>query len=380
MSKKIWLKNTPLLVLAVVLCATALRADNIVDEIIARVGDFIITRSDFERGKATQTEELKERYPSDWQSRLSERQKDVLRELIDQQLLLDKGKELGITGEVEVTKRLDEIRKQMNLGTMEELAKAAESQGVSYEEFKERTRIGIVTQQVVGREVGGKIHITSEEIQNWYQQHQNDLTVPEHLRLAEILISTQPPRPPAGKDGAPPVPLPEDPAQSAQAEARAKQLLEELRKGANFEEVARKSSNGPTAAQGGDLGSFKRGELARELEEKTFSLKAGELTDVIRTKQGFLILKVVEHQKSGVPAVKEIEDKIREAIYSQKLEPALRAYLTRLREEAYIDVRPGYMDSGASPRQSKPIMVAAAVSRDEIKPSKSKKKKRFGIF
>ena len=380
MPKKIWLKNMPLLVLAVLACATALRADNIVDEIIARVGDFVITRSDFEKGKVAQIEELKDRYPNDWQSRLTERQKDVLRELIDQQLLLDKGKELGMTGEVEVTKRLDEIRKQMGLGTMEELAKAAELQGVSYEEFKERTRIGIVTQQVVGREVGGRIHITSEEIQAWYQQHQNDLTVPEHLRLAEIIIATQPPRPPAGKDGTLPAPLPEDPAQVAQAEARAKQLLEELRKGANFEELAKKNSNGPTAAQGGDLGSFKRGELARELEEKTFALKAGETTDVIRTKQGFLILKVVEHQKAGVPAVKEIEDKIREAIYSQKLEPALRAYLTRLREEAYIDVRPGYIDTGASPHQSKPIMVAAATSRDEIKTSKGKKKKKFGIF
>ena len=174
MPKKIRLKNTPLLVLAVLLCAAALRADNIVDEIIARVGDFIITRSDFEKGKATQAEELKDRYPSDWQARLSERQKDVLRELIDQQLLLDKAKELGMNGEVETTKRLDEIRKQMNLGSMEELAKAAEQQGVSYEEFKERTRIGIVTQQVVGREVGGKIHITSEEIQNWYQQRQSE--------------------------------------------------------------------------------------------------------------------------------------------------------------------------------------------------------------
>ena len=382
MPKKIWMKNTPLLALALLLCATALRADNIVDEIIARVGDFIITRSDYEKGKAAQTEEMKERYPSDWQTRLAGRQKDVLRELIDQQLLLDKGKELGITGEVEVTKRLDEIRKQMNLQTMEDLVKAAEQQGVSYEEFKERTRIGIVTQQVVGREVGSRIHITSEEIQAWYQQHQADLTAPEQVKLAEILISTQPPRPPAekGKEAPPQAPLPEDPAQVAQAEARAKQLLEELRKGASFEEVAKKDSNGPTAAQGGDLGSFRRGELARELEDKTFALKSGEITDVIRTRQGFLILKVVVHQQPGVPPVKDLEDKIREAIYSQKLEPAMRAYLTRLREEAYIDIRPGYTDTGASPHQSKPIMVAAATSGDEIKSSQARKKKRFVVF
>ena len=380
MPKKTWLKNTPLLVLVLLVCTFQLRADNIVDEIIARVGDYIITRSDFEKGKVTQIEEMKERYPSDWQTRVNDKQKDVLRELIDQQLLLDKGKELGITGDIETTKRLDEIRRQLHLATMEDLVKAAEQQGVAYEEFKERTRIGIVTQQVVGREVGSRIHITSDEVQAWYQQHQNDLEMPEQVRLAEILISTQPPKPPMEKGKEPAAPLPEDPAQVAQAEARAKEVMEELRKGAKFEELAKKDSNGTTAAQGGDLGTFKRGELAHELEEKTFSLKTGEFTDVIRTKQGFLILKVIEHQKAGVPAVKEIEDRIREAIYSQKLEPALRAYLTRLREEAYIDVRPGYVDTGASPRQSKPVVLAPVTSRDEIKSAKAKKKKKFWLF
>jgi len=383
MPKKIWLKNTPLLALAVLLSVAVLHADNIVDEIIARVGDYIITRSEFERGKTAQTEEMKERFPSDWQTRVAAKQKDVLRELIDQQLLLDKGKELGITGEVEVIKRLDEIRKQMNLTSTEELVKAAEQQGIAYEEFKERTRIGIVTQQVVGREVGSRIHINSEEIQAWYQQHQADLTFPEQVKLAEILVSTQPIRPAAEK-GKEPVPsslLPEDPVLVAQAETRAKQLLEELRKGAQFEEVAKKNSNGPTAADGGELGSFKRGELARELEEKTFALKSGEITDVIRTKQGFLILKVVQHQKAGVPALKEIEDKIREAIYSQKLEPGLRAYLTKLREEAYIDIRAGFVDTGASDHQTKPIIVAAVSNGDEIRASSNnKKKKRFVVF
>jgi peptidyl-prolyl cis-trans isomerase SurA len=384
MSIKIsYLKKTLLAVAGCLLFATALRADNIVDEIIARVGDFIITRADYEKGKSTQIDELKERFPSNWQSKWAEKQKDVLRELIDQQLLLDKGKDEGITGEVETTKRLDEIRKSMSLTSMEDLQKAAEQQGVSYEDFKERIRIGIVTQQVISREVGSKIHITAEEVQTWYQQHQQDLSVPEHVKLAEILISTQPPKPAAekGKDQAAlPMPLNEDPVIAAQAEKHAKDVLEQLRKGAKFEELAKKESNGPTAAQGGDLGSFGRGELAKELEQKTFALKTGEYTDVIRTKQGYIIFKVVEHQNAGVPPVKEVDEKIRELIYSQKLEPSLRAFLTRLREESYIDIRAGYSDTGASPHQSKPIIVAANGSGDEIKATKAKKKKKFGVF
>jgi len=378
-----YLKRALLAIAGCLLCATALRADNIVDEIIARVGDFIITRADFEKGKSTQVDELKERFPSNWQGKWADKQKDVLRELIDQQLLLDKGKEEGITGEVETTKRLDEIRKSMNLPSMEELQKAAEQQGVQYEDFKERIRIGIVTQQVISREVGSKIHITSEEVQSWYQQHQQDLTSPEHVKLSEILIATQPSRPAAekGKEQPPiPMALSDDPVIAAQAEKHAQEILEQLRKGAKFEDLAKKESNGPTAAQGGDLGSFQRGELAKELEQKTFALKSGEYTDVIRTKQGYIIFKVVEHQNAGVPPVKEVDEKIRELIYSQKLEPSLRAYLTKLREESFIDIRAGYTDTGASAHQSKPIIVAANGSGDEIRAAKTKKKKKFLVF
>ncbi len=145
--------------------------------------------------------------------------------------------------------------------------------------------------------------------------------------------------------------------------------------------MAKKSSDGPTASQGGSLGNFKRGELAKDLEDKTFSLKPGETTDVIRTRQGFIILKVTGHRPAGVPPVKDISDRIREAIYSEKLEPAARAFLTKLREQAYIDIKSGYTDTGASPNQSnKPVVVAAANAENGNRPGKPKKKKKFLVF
>ena len=84
-------------------------------------------------------------------------------------------------------------------------------------------------------------------------------------------------------------------------------------------------------------------------------MKAGEVTDVIRTKQGYVILKVTSHQMAGIPPLKDIEPKIQDALYYQELQPALRAYLTKLREDAYIDIKAGYVDSGASPNETKPI-------------------------
>jgi len=162
------------------------------------------------------------------------------------------------------------------------------------------------------------------------------------------------------------------------AEAKANDLLKQIRGGASFEDIAKKSSDGPSAADGGVLGVFKRGQLAKELEDKTFAMKAGDVTDVIRTKQGYVILKVDDHQQAGVPSLKDALPKIQDALYYQKLQPALRAYLTKLREDAYIKTAPGYVDSGKSPNQTEPVETAAAKEADAKK--LTKKKKKLGIL
>ncbi|HMF91043.1 MAG TPA: peptidylprolyl isomerase [Candidatus Angelobacter sp.] len=384
MLKKLSLSLAALLLL---LAGAALRAD-IVDEIIARVNTSIITRADYERAKQTTQQELQQQSPNDWQAKWPDRQKEILRELIDRQLLLEKGKELGITGDTEVVKRLNQMRQQMNLPSMDALEEEAKKQGISFEDFKEQIRAGVVEEQVIGREVGSKIHISQEEVQDFYSTHQKEMEGSEEVSLSEIMVSTQPVKP-AGqgadknKTGAD-QPLPEDPAKVAEAEAKAKSLLEQLRKGAKFEDLAKANSSGPTAAEGGRLGNFKRGELAKEFEDKTFPLKPGEFSDVIRTKQGFIILKVNGHRAAGIPPLKDVEDNIRQAIYSQKLEPAARAYLTKLREQAYIDVKSGYVDTGASPNQSsKPVIMAAASSSGSAQgkqQQQQKKKKKFLVF
>jgi len=106
-------------------------------------------------------------------------------------------------------------------------------------------------------------------------------------------------------------------------------------------------------------------------------MKAGDVTDVIRTKQGYVILKVTNHQMAGIPPLKDVGPKIQDALYYQKLQPALRAYLTKLREEAYIDIKAGYIDSGASPNQTKPVETTA---KDAGAKELKKKKKKLGII
>jgi peptidyl-prolyl cis-trans isomerase SurA len=367
---------------------TTTSKSTVVEDIIARVNDNIVTRTELERSREQLLNEIHQQDPNAPESKIRDREKDLLRDLIDQQLLLDKGKDLDINADTAVIKRLDEMRKQMNLGSMEDLEKAAEAQGVSYEDFRQNLKNEIITQEVIGREVGPHVAITPEEEKQFYEKHKTEMDRPEQIRLSEILIAPKPPQatqsaPQADAQAGPnaesqPALDPQAQAEAdKQAEARAQQVLAEIKKGAAFDAVAKKFSDGPTAAQGGDLGYFKRGTLAKELEDKTFALKAGETTDVIRTKQGFVILKVTEHQKGGVPPFNEVEPQVQNAIYMQKLQPALRDYLKKLREDAYIDIKPGYVDTGASPNQTKPIEMSG---NSPIPGKKLKKKKKLGMF
>jgi len=352
-------------------------ADSVVEEIIARVNNEIVTRTEYIRSRDQLKQEVQQQDPANADRLFSEKQRDVLRDLIDQQLLLQKAKDLGITGDTELVKRLDEMRKQMNLGSMEELEKAAEAQGASYEDFKQNLRNQIVTQHVIGEEVGKHLAMNKDEVKRFYDQHRAEMEQPEQVRLSEILIAPKTPAKPAAAGAKPEPPSEaETEAALAAAQAKAQDLLDQIRKGAKFEDLAKQYSDGPSAKDGGDLSNFKRGTLSKELEDKVFALKSGEVTDVIRTKQGYVILQVSEHQMAGIPSLKEVEPRIQDALYMQKLQPALRVYLTKLREDAFIDIKNGYVDSGASTKQTKPVETTAK----ETNAKKLKKKKKLGVF
>jgi peptidyl-prolyl cis-trans isomerase SurA len=381
----------------------ALAAGQVVEEIIARVNSQIITRSEFLRSKDQLKDDVKQQDAANADKLYAEREKDVLRDLIDQQLLLEKGKDLGITGDTDLIKRLDQMRKDMKLETMEELEKAATAQGISYEDFKQNMRNQIITQKVIGEEVGSHLSISKDDEQKFYDEHKSEMEQPESIKLSEILVAPQkvtPDKSGAAKPAESPAADPsatstdaaknpdavddaarkqaEESAALAAAEAKANDLLKQIRAGASFEDIAKKNSDGPSAAQGGDLGVFKRGALAKELEDKTFAMKSGEVTDVSRVKQGYIILKVTGHQVAGIPPLKDVEPRIQDALYYQQLQPALRTYLTKLREDAYIDIKTGYIDSGASANETKPVEVATAKATD-AKKLKKKRKKLLGV-
>jgi peptidyl-prolyl cis-trans isomerase SurA len=220
----------------------------VVEYPIVRVNDQIIDNSDYERAQHDLATEAQQENLTP--AELEQRQKDLLRDMIDQQLLLSRGKELDINADSEVIRRLDDIRKQYHLDSMEALEKAVRESGISYEDYKANIRNGVITSEVVRDEVGRNLRLSAKEEQAYYDAHKQEFAQPEQERLSEILI-----------------PTPDDAtdAQIAQAQAKADAVDAKLKAGTSFDELAKQYSGGPNASSGGDLGEFKRGALAKVL-------------------------------------------------------------------------------------------------------------------
>ncbi|GAC1659901.1 MAG: hypothetical protein NVS9B15_23500 [Acidobacteriaceae bacterium] len=356
-----------LLSFAAVALTTTLSADTVVEEIIARVNSQIVTRSELQHSRDQVRQEAKQQNLPE--AEIAKRDKDALRDLIDQQLMIQRAQDLGISVDTDVIKRMDQMRKEMNLESMEDLEKAATQQGINFEDYKQNLKNQLLTQSVVRDEVGRRITITPADIEQYYNEHKKEFDQPEQVALSEVLIST---------DKSPKNPAEDENQRNILAQSKAKGVYEKLTAGAKWADVVKVDSDGQTAAQGGQLGVYKRGQLAKELEDKVFGLKQGAITEPIRTNQGYLILKVDGHMSAGIPPLKEVEQEVQNALYYQRLQPALREYLKKLREDAFIEIRPGFVDTGASPNQTRPTYTTAAADPDAKK--LGKKKKKLGVF
>jgi peptidyl-prolyl cis-trans isomerase SurA len=308
-------------------------AGRVVEEIIARVNNEIITRSEYDKALASAAEDAKQECqghctPEQQQIAVEDRQKNALRDLIDQSLLVQRGKDMGVSVEPDVIKRLDQIRIQNNLNSMEDLEKAVSAQGLNWEDFKNNIRNGLLTQRVISSEVGSHISIGHEEIEKYYNEHKAEFVRPEQVALRSIEVNTEK----------------KTPEQIAELKKKAETTLKRIHDGEDFGEMAKRFSDGSTAKQGGYLGVYKRGELSKELEDVVFKMKKTDVTDVMDTKQGFLILQVMEHYDEGEQSLAKVESEITDKLYSARMEPAMREYVKTLREQSYVVIKPGFQD------------------------------------
>src|ERR1700676_5606934 len=292
----------------------------VVEEIVARVNNEIITRSELDKARVSAEEDAKQECegkctPEQLRIATEDRQKNALRDLIDQSLLAQRGKDMGVNVETEVIKKLDQIRVQNKLASMEELESAVSSQGLNWEDVKDNIRKGFLTQRVISSEVGSHITIGREEIEKYYNEHKAEFVRAEQVALRSIEVNTEK----------------KSPEEIVERTKKAETTLKRIKDGEDFGEMAKRFSDGSTAKQGGFLGVYKRGELSKELEDAVFKMRKNDVTDVMDTKQGFLILQVLEHYDEGEQSLAKVEPKITDKLYSARMEPALREYVKTLR-------------------------------------------------
>ena len=311
----------------------------VVDQIVARVNGDIVSQDELARFTRELSKEMQAQGAP--QARIQEevetRQKDALRDRIDQLLLTQKGKELNINVDSDLSKYMANLQRQSGMTDPEKFHDYVRQQsGMSYEDFQSETKNQFVTREVIGHEVGRRINITDKEVEDYYNAHKQDFVRDEKVYLSEILISTQ------GKD----------PAAVLAAEKKAKQIAADAAKGQRFSDLARDNSDATTAKENGVLGGYKKGELTKQVEDAVWNLPKGAVTQPIKLPTGFEVFKVDDHTKAGLAPLADVKPEIENQLYGPKMQPKVREYLTELRKSAFLQIKPNYVDTGAAPGQN----------------------------
>jgi peptidyl-prolyl cis-trans isomerase SurA len=328
----------PLLVLgsSSVFALGLLAADTaVVEEIVAKCNGDIVTRGDLDRSRRELIETLRSGgvVGDDLEKQLTEREKNLLRDRIDQLILAQKAKDLNINVDAEVSKQLSAIQSDSKIADPEKFqAYIKEQSGLSFEDFKQEMKNRYLTQRVIRDEVSEHMSVKHEDLEKYYNEHKTEFVREERVFLQEILISTE------GKDA----------AGAAAAEKKAKDLVARARKGERFAEMARDNSDSVSAKGMGELPPYKKGDLSKNLDDLVWNQPKGYITDPVRTANGFLILRVEDHQKAGQAELSEVESQINEKLLAPRLDAAVREYLTKLRKDAFLEIKADYIDTGAA--------------------------------
>jgi len=337
------------------------------DEIICKVNGDIITRSDLERDRKNLEEQLRQQNLSGarLQETLNAKMGDLLRDRIDKLLMVQKAKELDLKVDSDLNKRMADIQRRSQIPDPQKFQEwIREQTGLPYEDFRGQMKDQLLTEAVIREEIARKITFKTEELKAYYDEHKSDFQRQERVFLRQIFISTQ------GKDA----------AGLAAAEKKAKDVAARAKNGEKFADLAQSNSDDSATAQdGGAMPPFGKGEMLPELEKAIWDQPRNFITDPIKLPNGYIILKVDEHYKAGLASFEEVQQEIQNRMMESRLQPAERAYLTKLRDSAFLEIKPGYVDSAAAPGKDTSWIDPAELKPQTIKKEElnNKRKKRL---
>jgi parvulin-like peptidyl-prolyl isomerase len=297
----------------------------VVDRIVAVVNNDIITLSELNRTIEPFIKNMGKTQNIQGNEELVNRaRKIVLGSMINNMLINQEASKLGIVvDEKDVDQALTNMLKEKKI-SMDRFREILSERGVTMDDYKKEMRTQIVRMRVVGKEIRSKIGVSNEEIGEYYAKHRGEYEGKESVRILQILII-----------------VPEDTVDEKRDILRknAEGILERLKQGESFAELAMKYSQGPAAQAGGDLGFIEKGVMFPTVDKAAFQLKVNEISDVIASPVGFHIIKIADKRGAGVKPLEDVRDEIKESITNEKAQKKFEEWIEERRKKSLIEVR-----------------------------------------
>jgi parvulin-like peptidyl-prolyl isomerase len=311
-----------LLTLALATAATA-NAAQIVEAIIIRVGDRVVTRTQYMRRLRDGYTEIEQTAaPTEVAAKKEEFRRNLSNDLISELLIKDRADRLGLSvSSDELRAAVERLKQQYGLSTEQQFNESLQKSGLTRADMEARLRDTILMNKVFSRELRGREDLTDKELRERYDREKEHYRLPERARLREIVILK-----------------PENAAALEQAREHVQQIATQARSAADFALLAKTASQTPTKDKGGDLGEVARGELLPELDKAVFNSTAGTVIGPIEAKTAWHILKVEQRLPSEVPAFESIKEKLRKDASDDAWQRDYKAYIETLRKDAFIQI------------------------------------------
>jgi peptidyl-prolyl cis-trans isomerase SurA len=296
-------------------------SQKVIEEIVAIVNDDIITRSEFMEAYETNYQVYRAQFQGEeFNKQLERMKKTLLDQLITSKLLLQEAEKLeGINIDEQVRLYLDNLKKENNINSDRELKNILEQEGANYEEWINALREGLMREAVIFTEVQRNIVIDEAEIVTYHKLHPEEFTEPPEFKLKAITLTSD-----SGSDEG--------------IEAKKQEISRKIAAGEDFGTLASEYSEGPEKETNGDLGSFEKGSLARELEEPVENLKQGEVTPWIQFRNAWYLLKLMEKKEARVKPFEEARDDIEKKLLDEKTQVKFEEFMKELKEKSYIKI------------------------------------------
>jgi peptidyl-prolyl cis-trans isomerase C len=290
-------------------------------ELVAKVNGTEISRTAYERvvkneyGKRMQQGQFLD------QNAVEQLKSDVLESMINQELIFQEGTRQGYTADQELIDQEYELVRA-NFADQEQFEQALSQAGYTKQSLKDEIRRNIIISKYIEETVAPSVSVSEQEMQEYYDEHPEVFTQPEQVKASHIIMTVEDP---------------EDEAAKKQALSRITEVQKRVEAGEDFAELARETSEGPSAARGGDLGFFQRGQMVKEFEEKAFSLEPGEVSDIVETQYGYHIIKVMDRRPEMKVPFQDVRDQIANYMRQNRSMDILDSRVEKLREKASIE-------------------------------------------